>query len=94
MLRGRALPRLLGRARSLIVTVSPFGDIWSEEGRHGRGKPRVMYQSCQQCVWILESGNLDSTLNSMALYLFVNHISFYSLIKLELQSSLTKASIK
>lgn len=45
-------------------------------------------------ILALESGNLDSTLNSMALYLFVNHISFYSLIKLELQSSLTKASIK
>lgn len=30
----------------------------------------------------------------MAWCLFVNHISFYSLIKLEFQSSLTKASIK
>lgn len=66
MLRGRALPRLPGRARSLIVTVSPFGDIWSENGRHSRGKPRVMYQSCQPCVWILESGNLDSNVNSMS----------------------------
>lgn len=52
------------------MTVSPFGDIWSEEGRHGRGKPRVMYQSCQQCVWILESGNLDSNMNSMSALVF------------------------
>lgn len=48
------------------MTVSPFGDIWSENGRHGRGKPRVVYQSCQPCVWILESGNLDSNMNSMS----------------------------
>lgn len=46
MLRGRGLPCLLDAARSLIGTVSPFGDIWSEKGSHDAGS----LESCTNYV--------------------------------------------